>query len=54
VDLRRLVELAPRHEDVPDLWGAYNRRTDAPVDLPDFITALAAACAAGFLTTEET
>lgn len=53
VDLRRLVELAPGHEDVPDLWSAYNR-AEAPVDLPDFITALAAACAAGFLTTEET
>jgi len=53
VDLRKLVELAPRHEDVPDLWSAYNR-TEAPVDLPDLITALAAACAAGFLATEET
>jgi flavin-dependent dehydrogenase len=53
VDIRRLVALAPRHDDVPELWSAYNR-AGAPVDLPDFLTALAAACAAGFLTTEET
>jgi flavin-dependent dehydrogenase len=52
VDLLRLVDLAPAHRAVPDLWSAYNR-AGAPVDLPDLITALAAACAAGFLTTEK-
>ncbi|MEX2465694.1 MAG: tryptophan 7-halogenase [Gemmatimonadota bacterium] len=52
VDLRRLVALAPRHHAVPELWSAYNR-SGPPADLPDFLTALAAACAAGFLSTEE-
>jgi flavin-dependent dehydrogenase len=48
VDLRRLVEEAPRHHDVPELWSAYNRGA-VPVGLPDFLTALSIAFAAGFL-----
>ena len=48
VDLRRLVEQAPRHQDVPDAWSAYNG-VATPVTLPDFVTALATAFAAGFL-----
>jgi flavin-dependent dehydrogenase len=48
VDLRRLVEEAPRHQDVPEVWAAYNR-VAAPVSLPDFLAALAVAFAAGFL-----
>jgi flavin-dependent dehydrogenase len=43
VDLRRLVELAPAHDQVPDLFDAYNRSVSpvAPVPLPDFLGALA-------------
>jgi flavin-dependent dehydrogenase len=48
VDLRRLVAEAPGHDDVPDLWNAYNRSA-VPVSLPDFLTALSIAFAAGFL-----
>jgi flavin-dependent dehydrogenase len=48
VDLRRLVAAAPRHEDVAELWNAYNRG-GVPVSLPDFVTALSIAFAAGFL-----
>ncbi len=40
VDVRRLVELAPGHTQVPDLYEAYNRDTE-PVPLPDFLGALA-------------
>jgi flavin-dependent dehydrogenase len=42
VDLRRLVELAPAHDQVPDLFDAYNRSVlpVAPVPLPDFLGAL--------------
>ena len=49
VDLRALVEVAPRHPDVPDGWSAYNG-VAAPVTLPDYLTALATAFAAGLLT----
>ncbi|MEE2845220.1 MAG: tryptophan 7-halogenase [Gemmatimonadota bacterium] len=48
VDLRTMSELAPEHEQVPDLWSAYNG-VEAPVPLPDFLTALATAFAAGML-----
>ena len=48
VDLRVLVAVAPRHADVPDGWSEYNGRA-APVTLPDYLTALATAFAAGFL-----
>ena len=48
VDLRELVAVAPFHAEVPDGWAAYNARS-APVTLPDYLTALATAFAAGFL-----
>lgn len=48
VDLAHLVEVAPRHRDVPDGWGAYNA-VAPPVTLPDYLTALATAFAAGLL-----
>ncbi|HET9949580.1 MAG TPA: tryptophan 7-halogenase [Longimicrobiales bacterium] len=48
VDVRPLVELAVRHDDVAELWAAYNAAA-APVPLPDFVTALATAFAAGLL-----
>ena len=48
VDVLALIELAPNHQQVPDLFEAYNRR-HAPVSLPDFLTALATAVARGFL-----
>ena len=52
VDLRRLVTEAPRHDEVPELWSAYNRVAVA-VTLPDFLTALSIAFAAGFLEHRE-
>ncbi len=48
VDLRRLVEVAADHGDVPDLWAAYQERA-APVPLPDFLRGLSYAFAAGLL-----
>lgn len=48
VDLLTLVELAPREESVPATWEAYNR-VAPPVSLPDFLTAISTAVAAGFL-----
>ena len=48
VDLSALVEVAPRHEQVPDGWAAYNGMAP-PVTLPDYLTALATAFAAGLL-----
>ncbi len=48
VDLRRLVEVAPESDQVPDLFEAYNRRETA-VGLPDFLAALSFAVGAGFL-----
>ncbi|MDX1566588.1 MAG: tryptophan 7-halogenase [Longimicrobiales bacterium] len=48
VDLRRVVEVAPLHPEVPDGWRAYN--SGAPsVALPDYLSALASAFAAGLL-----
>jgi flavin-dependent dehydrogenase len=52
VDLRRLLEEAPRHDEVPELWSSYNRAA-TPVSLPDFLTALSIAYAAGFLEQRE-
>jgi hypothetical protein len=52
VDLRRLLEEAPRHDEVPELWSTYNRAA-IPVSLPDFLTALSIAFAAGFLERRE-
>ncbi len=48
VDLEALVEVAPRHDEVPDGWSAYNGIAP-PVTLPDYLTALATAFAAGLL-----
>lgn len=48
VDLQRLAEVAPRHQDVPDGWAAYNA-VAPPVTLPDYLTALATAFAVGIL-----
>jgi flavin-dependent dehydrogenase len=52
VDLMRLVDVAPRHRDVPDGWNAYNAGAPA-VALPDYLTALATAFAAGLLEHED-
>ena len=48
VDLRRMSRLALEHDQVPDLWSAYNG-VETPVPLPDFLIALATAFAAGLL-----
>jgi len=48
VDLIHLVEVAPQHAQVPDGWTAYNG-VAPPVTLPDYLTALATAFAAGLL-----
>lgn len=48
VDLSQLVEVAPLHSEVPDGWAAYNG-VAPPVTLPDYLTALATAFAAGIL-----
>jgi len=48
VDLLHLIEIAPRHDQVPDGWAAYNN-VAAPVTLPDYLTALATAFAARIL-----
>jgi len=48
VDLCRLVEEAPRHDQVPDLYEAYTASA-AAVPLPDFLAALATAVGVGFL-----
>jgi len=48
VDLRRIVDEAPGHSEVPELWKAYNQK-GTPANLPDFLAGLAAAFAAGFL-----
>jgi hypothetical protein len=51
VDLIRLVDIAPHHRHVPDGWIAYNAGAPA-VTLPDYLTALATAFAAGLLEHE--
>jgi 2-polyprenyl-6-methoxyphenol hydroxylase-like FAD-dependent oxidoreductase len=48
VDLLGLVELAPTYSSVPELFAAYNLR-HAPVGLPAFLAALAAAIAQQWL-----
>lgn len=48
VSLHLLVDLAGRHTDPGALWEAYNRGAP-PVSLPDFLTALSTALAAGIL-----
>jgi flavin-dependent dehydrogenase len=52
VDLGRLVEIAPRHADVPAGWSAYNAAAP-PVTLPDYLTALSTAFAAGLLAHQD-
>jgi hypothetical protein len=51
VDLVTLVELAPLHRHVPDLYEAYVLRA-GPIGLPSFLTALSALVARGWLTWE--
>jgi hypothetical protein len=51
VDVIALVDLAPSHSEVPDLFDAYCR-TSGPVALPDFLYALATALAKGWLVSE--
>jgi flavin-dependent dehydrogenase len=48
VEVCRLLEIAPHHRQVPDLFEAYNR-TAPPVDLADFLTALSSLLAEGIL-----
>jgi flavin-dependent dehydrogenase len=48
VDVCKLVEIAPRHEQVPDLFEAYNRMC-LPVDLPHFLAALSSLVSQGIL-----
>src|SRR5262245_45736987 len=48
VDLVTLIDLAPRHDSVPDLFEAYQRRS-GPAALPDFLAALATLVARGWL-----
>ena len=52
VDLIRLMDVAPLYGDVPDGWSAYNAGAPA-VPLPDYLTALATAFAAGLLEHDE-
>jgi hypothetical protein len=51
IDLVHLVELAPRHAHVPDLFDAYHRDrpNTPPVALPDFLGALSVLVGKGFL-----
>jgi len=52
VDFITLIPIAQRHPDVPDGWAAYNSAAP-PVTLPDYLTALSTAFAAGFLVHSE-
>jgi flavin-dependent dehydrogenase len=51
VHLWKLAEMAERHTQVPDLYGAYNR-VHAPVALPNFLSALSLLVAKQVLTNE--
>lgn len=51
VDVVALLELAPHVTQVPDLFEAYVRRA-GPVALPDFLMAVSAAVARGWLVAE--
>ena len=53
VDLLQLIEAATSHDHVPDGWAAYNA-SGAAVTLPDYLTALSTAFAAGFLEHDTT
>ena len=48
VDLVTIMSLAPAHDQVPDLYAAYNRAT-APASLPDFLGALSVLVGKGLL-----
>jgi flavin-dependent dehydrogenase len=48
VDLVAIMSLAPAHDQVPDLFAAYNRAA-APVPLPDFLGALSVLVGKGLL-----
>lgn len=48
IDLPALVAMADRHAQVPDLYAAY-RRSQAPVELPDFLGALSVLLGKGLL-----
>jgi flavin-dependent dehydrogenase len=48
VNVVRLVEMAPDHRHVPDLFESYNRAC-GPAELPDFLMALATLVAKGVL-----
>lgn len=48
VDISKLLEMANRHSDVPELFEAYNRAAE-PVALPNFLSALSALVAKGVL-----
>ena len=48
VDLLQLIEAAISYDQVPEGWAAYNASA-AAVTLPDYLTALSTAFAAGFL-----
>ena len=51
VDVAKLVDIAPHHRQVPDLFEAYNR--DCPkVDLPHFLTALSTLLAKRILVSQ--
>jgi hypothetical protein len=52
VNLPRLVEIAPLHTQVPDLFEAYNRAFP-PVALPAFLIALATLLARGILVNRD-
>jgi hypothetical protein len=49
VDVVDLTELAPSFDQVPDLYEAYNRRTQSPAQLSDFLAALATLVGTGAL-----
>jgi oligoribonuclease (3'-5' exoribonuclease) len=49
VDLVVMVQLAPRYDQVPDLYDAYNRAAP-PASLPDFLAALSTMIALDMLS----
>ncbi len=53
VDLPKLVDMAPGHTQVPDLFETYNRACE-PVILPDFLGALSVLLAKGMLENRAT
>jgi hypothetical protein len=52
IDVVALLDLAPQCADVGELFDLYQRRA-APAALPDFLTALSAAIARGWLVWRE-